>query len=388
MRRTIKTVPSVIISLLILVGNFNGCSHSRPFYQSDMSESFSPLPSEHVLVERIILIGDAGGTLENDPLLSNLSQWCIKDPHKTYVFFLGDNIYPRGFDESDPQSLNKAEKYLYAQLNVVRSTKVKATFIPGNHDWGKGGERGREALLKQERLVHETLRHENAFLPGNACPGPVFMDTRSMRVIIFDSNHWMNNKIDWPADCPSFNEQEFLANFRQLLQNDVNKPVMVLTHHPLNSHGPHSGFFDWQDHIFPLTRLVPWFYLPLPVFGSLYPLSRTYLVKNNQDFVGSNYKSFIRELNDLLKDKKPLIYASGHEHSLEVLEGESVRYLLVSGAGSIPKILPVTNGPNTLFAHSHAGFMVLEVLDDGQIILQVVEPPDGHVVYRKFLIVK
>ncbi|UCF63622.1 MAG: metallophosphoesterase [bacterium] len=375
----------LFINLLLFGGNFNGCSHSKPYYRADISRPSGFLSDNQTLKERIILIGDAGGTIENDPLLSSLSQWCIKDPSKTHVFFLGDNIYPRGLDEDDPQSIKTAEKYLYAQLEVIQASGVKGTFMPGNHDWGRGGEGGREALLKQERIVLETLQQENAFLPDNACPGPVYMDTRSIRVIIFDSNHWLNDKIDWPADCPSFSEDEFLANFGQLLQDDVNKPIMVLTHHPIESHGPHGGFFDWQDHLFPLTRLVSWCYLPLPVVGSLYPFSRTYLVKNNQDFVGSNYKRFIQALNDLFRDKKPLIYASGHEHNLEVLEGTSVQYLLVSGAGSIPKISPITDSPNTLFAYSHAGFMVLDVVDDGRIILQVIEPPDGKVVFQKVI---
>jgi len=375
----------VFVAGLLSVSHFGGCSHSNPYFRSDISESVVMDPPDPVLLERIILIGDAGGTVDQDPLLSSLSQWCLKDPSKTHVFFLGDNIYPRGLDEDDPQALQSAEKYLNAQLNVIKSSGVKATFIPGNHDWGRGEDRGRKAILKQEQMVNNTLKSENAFLPGAACPGPAFLDLKSLRIIIFDSNFWINDKIEWSENCPFGNEQEFLSSLRQLFQTDDDRPVFILTHHPLDSHGPHGGFYDWQDHLFPLTRLVNWFYLPLPIVGSLYPLSRTYLVKNDQDFVGSNYKQYVRELTKLLQEEKPLLYASGHEHSLEVLEGEAVRYHLVSGAGSIPKITPVTDSANTLFAHSHAGFMVLNVMEEGQIVLQVVEPPEGAVVFQTIL---
>lgn len=375
-----------LAGLIALSISFLSCSHKNPYYRSGIPVPDQTVMQESNLVERLILIGDAGETLEDDPVLASLHQWCIKRPKKTHVLFLGDNIYPSGLDEENPQSLEKAKNYLRALLSVIQRSGASATFVPGNHDWGRGGERGREVIIQQQEMVEEILQHKNVYLPKNGCPGPVYLDTKTMRLVILDTDHWINNKIDWPTDCPSASRQDYLANIQKLLLSSGERLLAVLGHHPLDTFGTHGGFFDWQDHIFPLTRGVKWLYFPLPIIGSLYPLGRKHIIKSNQDLVGKNYREMVEALNEVLKENKPLFYAGGHDHNLQVMEGESVHYVLVSGAGSVPRIMPVGDAENTLFAHSHPGFMVLDILADDQVKLQVIEPPDGKVVYTRFLV--
>ena len=85
-------------------------------------------------------------------------------------------------------------------------------------------------------------------------------------------------------------------------------------------------------------------------------------------------------------DKTPLlIYAAGHDHSLQVLKGRATDYLLVSGAGSNVKLSKVKHGKNTLFAHKHTGFMVIDFLENGKVVLRVVEPANKEVVFHHWL---
>ena len=79
----------------------------------------------------------------------------------------------------------------------------------------------------------------------------------------------------------------------------------------------------------------------------------------------------------------PLIYAAGHEHSLQVMSGEAADYLLVSGLGSSSKATAVGHGDDTIFAHGHPGFMTLDFVDE-EIWLSVIEPVagDDHVALR------
>jgi hypothetical protein len=80
-----------------------------------------------------------------------------------------------------------------------------------------------------------------------------------------------------------------------------------------------------------------------------------------------------------------LIYAAGHDHSLQVIEMQrGVKYMLVSGAGSASKISEVGHGENTLFAHSHPGFMAVDFLENGRVLLRIIEPGKG-VVFRKWI---
>jgi hypothetical protein len=72
--------------------------------------------------------------------------------------------------------------------------------------------------------------------------------------------------------------------------------------------------------------------------------------------------------------RAPVLYAAGHEHSLQVLRSDVVDLVLVSGAGSPSEVTAVASGPNTVFAHEHAGFMALDVIRRA-IRLTVLEPP-------------
>ena len=86
-------------------------------------------------------------------------------------------------------------------------------------------------------------------------------------------------------------------------------------------------------------------------------------------------------LGDAFRRRPPLVVASGHEHSLQVLDGGAAATLfLVSGLGSSEKATSVGSGDDTLFAHQHPGFMVLDILES-RALLRVVEPGEGGVVF-------
>jgi hypothetical protein len=76
----------------------------------------------------------------------------------------------------------------------------------------------------------------------------------------------------------------------------------------------------------------------------------------------------------------PLIYAAGHDHSLQLFEGRNgPRYTLVSGMGS--RASDVGHNRRTLFAHSnplHGGFMEIDFLTDGSARLAVWEVHGDH----------
>ncbi len=162
--------------------------------------------------------------------------------------------------------------------------------------------------------------------------------------------------------------------------------MIVVGHHPIISFGPRAGHFFWKDHFFPLTRLADWLWIPLPVIGSLYPIARSTFLKDKNDVGSAYHKTMKNQLTEALSQNKPLIYAAGHDHSLQVLDGGATAdYLVVSGAGSHDKLYDVGHGEETLFAQSHAGFMAIDFLNDGRILLRVVEPGETEVVLELWL---
>ncbi|HEY6626766.1 MAG TPA: hypothetical protein VIZ21_07415, partial [Ignavibacteriaceae bacterium] len=134
-----------------------------------------------------------------------------------------------------------------------------------------------------------------------------------------------------------------------------------------------GGYFTWQDHIFPLTNLNEYLWLPLPIIGSLYPLIRGSGV-SSQDLASDNYQNFKIKVEKVLSKYSGIVYASGHEHAIQILAGVNDNLYVVSGAGiwgHVEKALG--EGEDTIFAGKFEGFVTLNFLMDERIQLNVIK---------------
>lgn len=383
----LRLSPSKFILLLFLVLGI-GCSHVNPYYSSEDLKPSNIIIEKEQIKSRILLIGDTGQPQKNEPGLVKLSQWASFSPEKTTVLFLGDNIYPSGMPEESHSRRAEAERRLTAQIDVIRESGADGIFIPGNHDWADNGSSGRAAVIRQADFINSILFGEENFLPLNGCPDPAIVDVDGARIIILDTHVWYEDEPeDVFADCPSSSPEKVYQQLRQIIvETPPDLDILVAGHHPLVSYGPRGGHFFWKDHLFPLTRLVSWLWIPLPVIGSLYPIGRSTIFKDRNDAGSVYHKKMKAQLTEAFSPKKPLLYAAGHDHNLQVSEGGAVAdYLVVSGGGLQKKLYDVGHGDETLFAHSNAGFMVIDFLNDGRILLRVVEPADTEVILELWL---
>jgi hypothetical protein len=78
-------------------------------------------------------------------------------------------------------------------------------------------------------------------------------------------------------------------------------------------------------------------------------------------------------LEGVFRERPPLAYASGHDHDLQVFDGRSARYLLVSGAGIYGHTLAAGRIERTSYVSSKAGFMRLDLERSGRVRLGVFE---------------
>ena len=365
-----------------------GCSHTKPYYHPDIPESAKHEgKTEGTLRYRLLLLGDGGEPKPDESVLKTLREWAAKDAARTSVVFLGDNMYPEGMTE---RKKHEATTRLTPQLDVVKSAEAHGLFIPGNHDWAKGKAEGLQAVLAQEKFIKDALAGESNFLPPGGSPGPVELDLPKanpvLRLIVLDTQWWLHQH-EKPKKAPEQVIEELVA----LLDTEL--PVIVVGHHPLESYGSHGGFYDWRAHLFPLRFIKKWIWIPIPIVGSAYPYTRWHLYRSDQDMSGARNKNMVAALNRAFAERKLppqgpplLIYASGHEHSLQVLKGEVTDYLLVSGAAARRKVTEVMSGDNTLFAHQHTGFMAIDFLNDGKVLLRVVEPEGTGVLFHRWLV--
>lgn len=124
-------------------------------------------------------------------------------------------------------------------------------------------------------------------------------------------------------------------------------------------------------HLFPLRQLIEWLWVPAPILGSAYAFNRAQGA-SNQDVKGPENVRMRRALNWVFTRRKPLVYAAGHEHNLQVFDGRTARNVLVSGSAIYGHVTHVHQVSNMRYGAAASGYMRLDVLRDGRVRLSVV----------------
>jgi hypothetical protein len=354
--------PSAAVVVALVASTSGACSGVIP-------RALNPVAALHQVETRLIILGDAGAPGgPQDPVLEAARREAERDPERTVVVFLGDNIYPRGLVPSGDPTRAEMERRLDAQIAVSKRTGARAIFVPGNHDWDAWSPGGWDAIRRQGEYIDSRGEGRAELLPAEGCPGPVVRDIGPrLRLILLDTQWWLHpyEKPRHPtSSCATDSETEILEALEEAIATADDRYVVVAAHHPLATGGLHGGFFGWRDHIFPLRARKSWLWIPLPGVGSIYPLARRGGV-SDQDMSGKLNRKMREALEGVFSRRAPLVYAAGHDHNLQVMSGQDVRYLLVSGAGYYGHVSRTAWTRNTLFAREASGYMTLEVDPDG-----------------------
>ena len=331
----------------------------------------TPTPVE--IVETVYLIGDAG---EPDPrlpatVLDSLAVQAAATGAKGTIVFLGDNVYPSGSVEPGEANYADALRRLSVQIRAVPSGAT-GILVPGNHDWADGGQggffgaetaaEGLHIIRRQGMLVGRLPRNPGAnvmVLPADGCPGPVVVDRERVRLILLDTQWWLHNYIvrDSLSDakCGTHTVGQVTQALRDSLRTArPNQSVIIAGHHPLRTSGPHGGYCG----AFALFR--QW-------------------ANTSQDIFGKNYTMLRDSLNSAMSTRPPLMYAAGHDHSLQVMRGRTSSYVVVSGAGSIGKGECAARLRQSMYVgQATSGFMRLDFVKGDSALLRVYRY-DGNV---------
>ncbi|MEO6538203.1 MAG: metallophosphoesterase [Ferruginibacter sp.] len=308
----------------------------------------------------IVLIGDAGQLTNGKQPVVHGVQLTVPLNKNTTVVYLGDNLYKTGLPDNALPTYAIAKAPLDSQINIAGQSPVNVYFIPGNHDWANGGKNGFESILRVQNYIDVLGNKFVTQLPRDGCPGPVEVKiNEDVSLVIMDSQWWLheNDKPGIESDCPYKTKAEVLTQLDDILSRNAKKLVIFATHHPFRSYGQHGGYFTLKQHVFPFTDINPKFYFPLPILGSAYPLTRA-VFGTAQDLKHPFYQEMIYDIERVIKGHPNVIYVSGHEHTLQMIQDSSYNYI-VSGSGS--KTSRVSKSKNTLFASSDNGFATLQV---------------------------
>jgi hypothetical protein len=165
------------------------------------------------------------------------------------------------------------------------------------------------------------------------------------------------------------------AQIEEVIKRNKDKHILIVTHHPLFSDGIHGGYFTFADHVFPLSIVQKYAFLPLPIIGSIYPLARKY-GGISQDIPHPAYQAYKKNLLDIFAKYPNVIYANGHEHNLQYTD-VGTGHFITSGSGcKTQHVKPGVQG-DALFSDKEKGFARLNYYEDGQVWVEFLVPNDA-----------
>ncbi len=310
------------------------------------------------VVRRIVMLGNARESIrEGNGLLELIRQNVVFDSG-TIVLYLGNNVL-HPFDTAA----------LREEAAIIDRSAARAFFIPGYRDWAAGREQGMEAVRHQQQFLKKLGNKNIRFYPGDGCPGPKEIDLGNDAImLIMDSQWWLHThgKPDIESDCKYRTAEEILTEIEDLPKDKRDKLILFVTHHPLEHTGTHSGTYGLKQHIFPLTdiRRAGWLYLPLPVIGSVYPVTRN-AISTRQDRHNDAYQSLattgigtLPGVRGSFRDHAYTVFIAGQEHNMQLIQ-KGQHYFINSGAAGIAS--RVRNNDEALYVRRKTGFAVLEI---------------------------
>lgn len=346
------------------------CATFNPQYtdsQKELSSSNVPnLPIEH----QFYLIGDAGySPLGGQAIaLEHLEETLKTASENSTTIFLGDNIYQKGLPKKNHKDRIQAEHNINAQIRTVKDFKGKTIFIPGNHDWYSNG---LEGLDRQEDYIDDALG-KKTFLPEHGCPIETETISDNIELIIVDSKWFLtnwDNHLTMNDDCQIKTRDAFFEEFESEIKKARGKTTIVAMHHPMFSNGPHGGKYSFKEHM-----------KPIPVIGTLKNVLRKTTGVSPEDFQNKRYNEFRERVITIAQYNDRVIFASGHEHSLQYLENDNLAQI-VSGSGS--KKSATKNEGGGLFSYGQHGFARLNVFKDGSSTVAFFDSETKEVIYEK-----
>ena len=148
-----------------------------------------------------------------------------------------------------------------------------------------------------------------------------------------------------------------------MLASRGSRDVVIAAHHPLRTKGVHGG----KCGVLCLRQI--W----------------KSIVGDEQDLRHARNREMRNGITDAIRSARPVVYAAGHDHSMQVfegVEGSEAAFFLVSGRGTADTHGLVGHDESTLYAAEGPGFMILDFLSQDRVLLRVIETGTGDVYVR------
>ncbi|APQ17269.1 ShlB/FhaC/HecB family hemolysin secretion/activation protein [Maribacter hydrothermalis] len=306
------------------------------------------------------IAGGLGNTsaIPNKVLLQRFKEELDKASENSTLLFTGDNISP------DTNSWDIDSLLIKTQLDISSNFKGETVFLPGNNEW-KSYKLNK--IEKVEDLLKDIERKNTAVVPNNGCPIDHRVINDDLDLILVDSKWFISNWSrveDINGKCTDIvTRRRFMEELEGYIGDGQGKNIVIAMHHPVFTNGIYAGKTTVKDHL-----------TPLPVLGT---------VKNavmdlgafDPEHVNSRRYNYLRiAVSALAQANDRITLISGHEESLQLLEGGGIHQIISGSLGSksatklSPGRITAIGGSieyNGEYAFGDRGFARLDYYKDG-----------------------
>ena len=347
------------------------CATYQPQYASNYQNNTSP--SNDKEVERTFyLIGNAGyiGETEKNLALKSFQNYIAdKNTKDANLLFLGNSFYPKGMPEDDEPALNKAKEVIKKQLEAIKGFEGTVNVLPGNLDWKSGV----DGLELEEDLLKEALNSDSVLEPNNGCPLEEVEITEDVHLIMIDTQWYIENWDKHPKmndKCQVKNRAKFLVELEGELKKAKQRTIILAMYHPLYTNGQYGGKYPAKNHL-----------LPVPGVASLITQVRSQGAISTQDRYNESYNDLMERIEVLVKDHQNLVLVSGHEKSLQYIDGRNAKQVIVGSGGDATA---AALGNNGAFAYGGQGFSKVTIYKDRSTSVTFFKAEENGAVTRLF----
>ena len=313
------------------------CIWSCASLKDQQSEGSLPI-SKKEISHSVFLVGglkDTSMTLLTDNLRNNVGATSADG----VLLLLGDHT---------PVEISSSENRL---KNLQDSFAGKVYSIAGEEEW----------LIFQRNNTSvkkgKAVEVSNAIKPSGGCPISSVSVSSRLEIIFVDSEWYLS---DWDKAqyinkyCDGFDSRrQFMETLESLIKENISKNIIIAMHHPVFSNGKHSGKHYAND---------------------FFALGGGVLGLDNEDTSSPAYRQLAAEITTLCKLSSRIAIVSGHESSLQLLEGGGI-YQIVSGSVTLGTATRLSPGQVTalggrldyhgIFTSSKPGYARLDYYRDG-----------------------
>jgi hypothetical protein len=321
--------------------------------------------SENKIIHRVFLTANTADISSNSNFIPAVGELLSKTNESFSLIINGDLITGK-ISDKNKEMLSQNLRRLFSTLTQFDNGKI--IVIPGDRDWADSGPEGWKNVRKLQKLIKDFNHSNIQWVLKKGCPGPGLISLTPDISLVTINTQWWNHPYNKPgpadADCKISTTNDFKEELEDIIDDESGGNLLIAGHFPVISLGEYGGNFSARIHLFPLTEINDYLYLPLPIIGSFYPSYRKN-IGTAKDISNEYFENFRKLIGNIITYRQSLIYLSGHEYNLQILKKEN-NYFINSGS---PDRLGYTADDNdALYSESASGLIEVIYYKNGKIV--------------------